>query len=252
MKQLLSALIIMLVSGSMGLLATMAHFSDTETSTANYIETGSLDLQLRRNSGPWSDGLSQVWNLPLSAPGDSVWSSLQLRNVGSTGSWVDIDCRNTNSESTVDEDVESLAENLLLITNGIGVDNDNDGRIDEDPIDGIDNDGDGLVDEDPPGGVVPLTAGRGVYDKDRWLEITEMTYKYYGGTIDLLKALSDADKDGRVSLNDLEKLGIRGLPAPLPGGTDTATLTMTVQFAAGAGNEYQGDRTNMKLTPGLR
>jgi len=33
---------------------------------------------------------------------------------------------------------------------GLGADNDGDGRIDEDPIDGEDNDDDGEIDEDPP------------------------------------------------------------------------------------------------------
>jgi hypothetical protein len=37
------------------------------------------------------------------------------------------------------------------------VDNDGDGLIDEDPIDGIDNDGDGLIDEDPAEGPIELT-----------------------------------------------------------------------------------------------
>ncbi|MGC9529314.1 MAG: hypothetical protein ACP5G2_01660 [Candidatus Bipolaricaulaceae bacterium] len=37
------------------------------------------------------------------------------------------------------------------------VDDDGDGLIDEDPIDGIDNDGDSLVDEDPPEGPIELT-----------------------------------------------------------------------------------------------
>ncbi len=37
------------------------------------------------------------------------------------------------------------------------VDNDNDGAVDEDPVDGIDNDYDGLIDEDPSEGPIELT-----------------------------------------------------------------------------------------------
>jgi len=37
------------------------------------------------------------------------------------------------------------------------IDNDGDGLLDEDPIDGIDNDGDGFVDEDPPEAPIELT-----------------------------------------------------------------------------------------------
>lgn len=37
-------------------------------------------------------------------------------------------------------------------TNGAGIDEDGDGLVDEDPLDGVDNDGDGSTDEDPSGG----------------------------------------------------------------------------------------------------
>ncbi|MHA1288072.1 MAG: hypothetical protein ACTSPB_11780, partial [Candidatus Thorarchaeota archaeon] len=41
--------------------------------------------------------------------------------------------------------------NYECLTKGDGNDNDNDGRIDEDPLDGIDNDNDGFIDEDGAG-----------------------------------------------------------------------------------------------------
>jgi hypothetical protein len=45
----------------------------------------------------------------------------------------------------------------LLAYPDLPLDNDGDGLIDEDPVDGIDNDLDGLVDEDPPEGPIELT-----------------------------------------------------------------------------------------------
>jgi len=45
----------------------------------------------------------------------------------------------------------------LLAYPDLPVDNDHDGFVDEDRVDGIDNDGDGLIDEDPPEGPLELT-----------------------------------------------------------------------------------------------
>jgi predicted ribosomally synthesized peptide with SipW-like signal peptide len=44
---------------------------------------------------------------------------------------------------------DDLADLFDVVNYFAGVDNDGDGDIDEDPVDGIDNDGDGKVDEDP-------------------------------------------------------------------------------------------------------
>jgi len=44
-----------------------------------------------------------------------------------------------------------------LLPPSTAIDNDGDGLLDEDPIDGIDNDGDGAVDEDPPEAPIELT-----------------------------------------------------------------------------------------------
>jgi len=59
-----------------------------------------------------------------------------------------------------DISVSTPAENAIVLRGivctrtamvpGDGIDNDCDGRIDEDPVDGLDNDGDGLIDEDSP------------------------------------------------------------------------------------------------------
>jgi hypothetical protein len=40
----------------------------------------------------------------------------------------------------------------FILLGGLGIDDDNDGDVDEDPIDGLDNDGDTRFDEDPPNG----------------------------------------------------------------------------------------------------
>lgn len=48
-----------------------------------------------------------------------------------------------------DASIRQLASNIGLNCQPSPVDDDGDGRINEDPPDGIDNDGDGLIDEDP-------------------------------------------------------------------------------------------------------
>jgi hypothetical protein len=51
--------------------------------------------------------------------------------------------------------VYPLDVKFCLTPDPLPYDDDHDGRVDEDPIDGIDNDGDSLVDEDPPEGSGP-------------------------------------------------------------------------------------------------
>ena len=271
MKQVFLAVVVIVVAVSLSVAGTLAHFSDTEVSPGNTLETAYLDLKLS-DIDEYGDGISQTWSFPLAMPGDSLSASATLQNVGDDiNTTVHITCVNRNSEILDDHVIENQAENALVqagidndfdgdvdedpidgIDNdgdtlvdedGIpvlsGVDNDSDGDVDEDPVDGIDNDLDTLVDEDP--GDIPLAANRGIYDKDRWMVITAMMYD----SVDCLALLSDADGDGRISLNDLEILGLYTLPAPVGGGT--IGLTMTVWFDTLAENEYQGDQVDMTL-----
>jgi len=55
---------------------------------------------------------------------------------------------------------KQFSDGRNVINNRNGIDNDLDGRIDEDPVDDEDNDGDGSIDEDSGTGVITLTPDR--------------------------------------------------------------------------------------------
>jgi len=273
-KQVVLALITILAVASLAAVGTYATFIDTETSEGNSLQAGTLDLILKNPTGV-GDSLGhsvlRTWhyeNLPspeLMEPGDVLSSHVKLNAFGSgEGDHVDIRCVNVNIEPASDMDAENIAENEILITYGYDRDDDVDGLIDEDDIDGIDNDGDGLIDEDPNPitGPVPTTLNRGVYDKDRVMIITSMMYHtttiisgtYINPEFFVLPD-DDIDGDGRISLYEFQVKGLYGL-TPVPNSEGEITFFMTVEFAemmkrGGAwvpvGNEYQGDATNMTL-----
>lgn len=274
MRQVLLALITIIVVASLAAVGTYAGFIDTETSEGNSWEAATLDLFLENPTGVGDSlghGVLRTWhyeNLPsgkLMEPGDVLSSYVKLKAFSTgEGSYVDIHCVNVNSEPVSDMDAENLAENEILITHGGGVDDDADGLIDEDDVDGIDNDGDGLIDEDPDPatGPVPTTPNRGVYDKDRVMIITSMTYhtttiisgSYINPAFFVLPD-DDLDGDGRISLYEFQEKGLHSL-TPVPNDEGEITFFMTVEFAeemkrgdvwVPVGNEYQGDATNTTL-----
>lgn len=64
---------------------SMAYFSDTETSTGNTLQAGTLDLQVQdwADGELWSDGVTKTWMLSDMKPGDWVTGSVAFRNIGS-------------------------------------------------------------------------------------------------------------------------------------------------------------------------
>jgi len=105
MKKILISLAIIGVVAAIGVGATVAYFSDTETSTGNTFTAGTLDLNL--------DGANiNVVKFTVGdvKPGDSGTGYWTLKNVGSLLGYVDV-----KSISVVDEDVtctepEGIAE----------------------------------------------------------------------------------------------------------------------------------------------
>lgn len=208
MKQVLLALITIIAVASLGAVGTYAHFSDTETSAGNYLETGSLDLQLADTlpfpGGPWplepdegygedpiGDSVTLTWDYELGypngmLPGDYLTSRVKLRNVGTiAGSSLHISCVNENSA--------------------------------------------------PPGG--PL-------DKDTQMIIEELIY-YNGPPVDLLALLKTELGKDTITLDDWESHPITGLTPPPLGGQ--ACLDMTVRFDLAAPDSYQGCEVMMTL-----
>ena len=274
MRQVLLALITIIVVASLAAVGTYAGFIDTETSEGNFVEAGTLDLFLENPTGVGDSlghGVLRTWHYEnltsgnLMEPGNVLSSYVKLKAFSTgEGDHVDIHCVNVNSEPVSDIDAENVAENEILITHGGGIDDDADGLIDEDDIDGTDNDGDGLIDEDPNSatGPVPTTPNRGVYDKDRVMIITSMTYHTttiiagsYINPVFFVLPDDDLDGDGRISLYEFQVKGLHGL-TPVPDSEGEITFFMTIEFAemmkrgdawVSVGNEYQGDATNMTL-----
>ncbi|OLZ41838.1 hypothetical protein A6E15_12970 [Natrinema saccharevitans] len=62
---------------------TWAYFSDTEESTGNTIEAGTLDLKVSDDGDGFGDGVSGSWTISNAKPGDSVMTNVSLQNAGS-------------------------------------------------------------------------------------------------------------------------------------------------------------------------
>jgi predicted ribosomally synthesized peptide with SipW-like signal peptide len=222
MKQILLALVVIVVVAALAGVGTYASFSDIETSTGNYLETGSLDLQLgddapiviRKDNGieyppaiaegfgdePLGDSVTETWLLPGADVGDTVDSCVYVRNVGSLsgGDHLDIYCVTENIDfyGGISNKDEMLVINNLIYRNGPGI-----------PL------------------VWTTTAGQ------------QYNYPY----------ISDSDTDGRITLHDLVLYGIRGLPVP---SSDFTRLEMSITLDVPPGvepDQYQGDETRMTL-----
>jgi len=223
MKQVLLALTVILVVAALATVGTYASFRDIETSTGNYLETDSLDLQLGDDApivmrsgsttpeyptaiaegfgeDPLGDSVTETWLLPGADVGDTVDSCIYVRNVGSLsgGDHLDVYCTIENIDFnglTSDKD-KMLVINNLIYRNGPGI---------------------------------PLV----------WTNTSGQQYNY--------PYVSDSDIDGRITLHDLALYGIHGLPVP---SSDFTRLEMSVTFDVPPGvdhNQYQGDETRMTL-----
>ena len=220
MKRVFLALTVIVVVVSLATAGTFAHFSDTEESQDNYLETGSLDLQLGddapeviRGNGtveypdaeaeaygedPLGDSVTETWLLPNAEVDDTVTSCVHLRNVGDlSGDDLYVDCRIRNIDfqgGTSDKD-EMLVINSLVYRDSSSI---------------------SIV----------------------W---TNVTGQHYNPAF-----IDDDDGDGRITLNDLE---LHGLVLPVPN-TGFTRLCMRVTLDVPLDidpNQYQGDETQMTL-----
>ena len=222
MKQFLLALTVILVVASLAGVGTYASLSDIETSTGNYLETGSLDLQLGddapvviRKDGtieypstiaeglgedPLGDSVTETWLLPGADVGDIVDSCIYVQNVGSlSGDHLDVYCtiHNIDFYGGISNKDEMIVINSLVYCNSLRI-----------PI---------------------------VWTTDD-IQYFDKTY------------IDDEDGDSRITLNDLELHGIPGLPVP---DSTFTRLEMRVIFDIPPDvdpNQYQGDQTNMIMT----
>jgi predicted ribosomally synthesized peptide with SipW-like signal peptide len=89
----------MLIIGAVSMLVgagTVAYFSDTETSKGNtFTVDPGPDLKIKDSGEYWSDGIGPEWTLSDMKPGNSVYGSVDLKNVGSTADHLEITCNYT-------------------------------------------------------------------------------------------------------------------------------------------------------------
>jgi len=213
MKQVISALIVIIIAASLATMGTLASFSDIETSPGNYFQTGSLDLQLADadeyySEEPLGDSVTMTWDYGLQhpdgmEPGQSLVGTVWLRNVGTDdASRLDISCFTQN----FDEEGNPFLDGKDTAM-----------RIDELTY---------TYDSTDPTTDVPIVWNNGL----SW----NTTY------------IADMDLDGMITLHDWEQHDICGLTPPAV--DSEATLYMMVTFAPPDPNTYAGHETIMTLT----
>lgn len=80
LKSVLTIAIVAVMVGG----ATLAYFSDTETSSGNTMSAGTLDLKIRDGGVNWSDGITTAeWTLSDMKPGHTAYGSVDFKNFGS-------------------------------------------------------------------------------------------------------------------------------------------------------------------------
>lgn len=213
MKQVLSALIVIIIAASLATMGTLASFSDTETSPGNYFETGSLDLQLADadeyyGEEPLGDSVTMTWDYRLQHPGgmdpgQSLVGTVWLRNVGTDDvSRLDISCftQNFDEEGNPTFDGKDTAMRIDELTYTYNITD--------------------------PTTIVPIVWNDGM----SW----DTTY------------IDDMDDDLSITLHDWVLHDICGLTPPAV--DSQATLYMKVTFAPPSPNPYAGHETIMTLT----
>jgi predicted ribosomally synthesized peptide with SipW-like signal peptide len=216
MKQVISALIVIIIAASLATMGTLASFSDIETSPGNYFETGSLDLQLADadeyyGAAPLGDSVNMTWDYRLQhpggmEPGQSLVGTVWLRNLGTDdASRLDISCftQNFDAEGNPRFDGKDTAMRIDNLTY--------------------------TCDITDPTTIVPIVWNDGMF----W----NTTY------------IDDMDGDLRITLHDWVSHDICGLTPPAV--DSEATLYMVVTYAPIDPDEYAGHETIMTLTFGL-
>lgn len=217
MKQVIIALVTIVSVASLATVGTFAHFSDTEESKDNYLETGSIDLQLGDTKtfppasppysvpdedygdDPMGDSVIETWHYLPGYPGgmepgepgvgNTLASRVKLQNVG-----------------------DNEATSLIITCSNYNL--------------------------------APETAG-GPFDKDTKMIIDVLVY-HNNFSYDLLSLLKTKTGKDSVTLDDWENLTDPLIIYNPPVIGEEAFLDMVVRFGD-AGNEYQGCRTNMTL-----
>jgi spore coat-associated protein N len=117
MKKILISLAIIGVVGAIGIGATVAYFTDTETSTGNTFTAGSLDLTINTPK-------DAVWTMSDMAPGDIASGILNMTNVGSLKGdlWPSVAFVNADNSLFADTATANDVARNLIVTNAVWID----------------------------------------------------------------------------------------------------------------------------------
>ena len=213
-KILASWIIIAVVSALLGA-GTVAYFSDTERSSGNYFQAGTLDLKLSHSSnGPWTDGVTGTWTLSNMLPGDETpIGRVFLKNFGSVPSrTLEITCDYTVIEET------PRAE------------------LDTDP------DTDQHPDEMAKHMIITY-----IYYRDDEININCLTGQDDGYPPNEDWKISDVDEDGKITLYDLKLDPLINLPSPDTQSNKITQFEMRIKFDENAGSDFIGDTFNLTM-----
>ncbi len=169
---------------------TVAYFRDTERSSGNTFQAGTLDLKLSHSStGPWTDGVTGTWTLSDMKPGDETpVGRVFLKNFGTVpSSTLEITCDYAVTEETpqtesdtdpnTDQHPEEMAKHMIITY---------------------------------------------IYYRNDEININCLTGQDNGGPTNENWKISDADGDGKITLYDLKMDPLINLPSP-----DTQTNKIT-------------------------
>ena len=204
-----------------GLVATIAgagiyaYFTDTETSSENTFQAGTLDLKLSRSSdGPWTDGITGIWTLSNMMPGDETpIGRVFLKNFGSVPSrTLEITCDYTVIEET------PRAES------------DTDHNTDQHP------------DEMAKHMIITY-----IYYRDNEININCLTGQDNGYPPNEDWKISDIDGDDKITLHDLKLDPLINLPSPDTQSNKITQFEMRIKFDENAGSDFIGDTFNLTM-----
>lgn len=214
---LLSILVILVVIGSVGA-GAFAWFQDTETSTGNTFQAGTLyDLKIMDGDEYWCDGVHATWMLSNMKPGDS------------TSSWVNLIYHN---EGTITPTSFVIGCDYTIV----------------DPA-GPESD---TQENTPPDYMAKQMIVTAMQYSNHWWRFNCLTgekFQYNGTSWSMVEQrdewkIRDIDSDGKLTLYDLEQASLTNLIPPIE---DTTEFSMSLQFDPNAGNDFQGGTLNLTM-----
>jgi predicted ribosomally synthesized peptide with SipW-like signal peptide len=137
MKKILISLAIIGVVAAIAVGATVAYFSDTETSIGNTFTAGSLDLKLSNDGQTYTDGVAATLTFSNMAPGSETGlANIYYKNAGTVSGKVKININYTESDnetgdtnpanefsaatsSANEADADEMAKQLLVSVGGL-------------------------------------------------------------------------------------------------------------------------------------